>query len=240
MKLVQVMFTIFTNMPDLNNSTATVKRLLRVFDDDEVMFNSLQLLNVIDNTANVIDRPQVINQKSKWRIEFLPERINFVQEFDKETNFSNNLIEEKSKIAFKYMKNLCEEFGFKGSRFAFNSNYIVEKDKNIESSNFIVCNSKDDMKLHEWNTRKTFRQPIKLLQIDEVLNVIEEVSLLKNNQIVINGKQIKLDGLLVHYDINTLFYKKGERLKIDEFEVFLENACSIEVEKIKYFKEELA
>lgn len=240
MKLVEIVYTVFTNMPSMDNSTKTVKRLLNVFENHEVQFNSIQLLNIVNNVPNVINRPQVVNQKDNWRVEFLPERINFIVSINKDEVVSTSIVTDKTLTAKDCIKKLFEEFHFKGSRFALNTTYVIEDLTTFKMDDFLIdnhINGKD--KLFEWNTRKSYRESVRLGDVCETLNIIEEVNRVNKNQFIIGGKPIKLDGLVVHFDINTTQLSKGERFKEDQLANFMEFACNIEQKNASNFEEVL-
>lgn len=198
--------------------------MLNIFEDQEVIYNAIQFMNITGDAQRMMNRPQVINQKEHYRVDFLPDRVDWVINFEVSKQPDQDSINAKVKFATDGFVKIMTEFGCKASRLALNTNYLYEENATpIKRTNFISCN--DGMaeigELSDWNTRKSYRKEIQLNGKDEKLNTIEELNYVDNNEVIINGKATKFKGCFIHYDVNTGLFNKGERHSVDEFKSFV-------------------
>ncbi|WP_312654378.1 hypothetical protein [Proteiniclasticum sp.] len=224
MKLTEIMISMFVNMPELDNSSKTIKRMLNIFEEQEVIYNTIQIMNITNDTQKMMNRPQVINQKERYRVDFLPDRVDWVVNFNPSVQNNEDSINDKVRFITDGFIRIMKEFGYKASRMALNTQYLYDENSTpIQRTKFIA--GIDDMDeigvLSDWNTRKSFRKKIQLNGKEEKLNTIEELNYVDNNEVMINGKSVKFKGYFIHYDVNTGLFNKGERHSVKEFECFV-------------------
>lgn len=232
MKILEVVISVFTNISGLDNSPKTIKKLLDVFENEEVLFNSIQLVNVSGSKSSVSNRPQIVSQTKKWRIDFLPNRIDWVINFDKDGTYNDSDIYGKVMYVTNQFKLLFDKLNFKASRLAYNTNYIYEQLDLVRVNDFIIdFNTSKHDKLYEWKTQRKYHSKMDLMGHSESINIVEEFDRVNNNKVRLDDQLVNVNALTIHYDINTSQDNSNERLTKESFSEFISQSYTREKEK---------
>ena len=144
------------------------------------------------------------------------DRIDCVFNFapDVQGDFEGNI--ENLKVILKL---ILQESKIVSNRLAFNVNLLSDSYVgNLQNTSFghnivSTLNFYKDKELKEWSSRENIWHEIKIANVDEMLNVITELSMVTSNP----GEEKRL---LCHMDINTIHENSGYRFgyqSIDEF-----------------------
>ncbi len=176
-----------------------------------------------------------VSTDSAVRIVCMDERIDCTLSFE---NSEPKNIMECLDYAKNVVKLILNKFSITSNRLALNINELsegtVDKDIDIRNNTSFskiittldYCN---DKVLNEWATRSNVRVPITINGESEILNVITELNLVKNQ------KDLK-QKILWHADINTIAEHSDYRFDDEDIDSFVSEAINIADEIKNSFK----
>lgn len=210
--ITEVKYSLLGNYNDLKSSPNVVSKLNDLFRDNDLIPNNLIVNDLTKAGLEKIYRPQFINIKENYNIDFLPDRIDFV--FKK--SLENFEIDSFDKKVIKLIS-ILESYGnLKSSRFAFTVAGAFEGSNDFDINQDTYLNNE---KIFEYQLRTAHRKNIKINEKDYSVNI--NISRFVNHDTIIKVNSSNFKGTRFSFDINTYPLEKGKNFNLNEYSEFI-------------------
>jgi len=230
----------FGSYEDIAPKPDILKYLIDAFADKELIPTTVQELDLV-NPLSPINRLSLKSADEVWSIDFGANRID-IQKNNKDVGVVNmgefkQFLDEAKQI----VKIIDKRFPKKHHRLAIVSRYLLKQmSKKVISEIFYKnVNTIDLFKQNEpieWNNRVVTRVQQKILESEEIINIISELNRIKGN-LKINSKNEVIDRVELRFDINTYQGITDYRFELKDLAAFIDEANKIETKlKKDYIK----
>ena len=216
----------YASLDELNANASLMVELTKAFSEYGFIPSNSRLVN-LDQPQHFILRPKLISEGQEWEIDFEPGR--FLIKSNRTPNIECCSSEEFQTKATKFLEILTTLFPYEGTRLSFVAKGLLSQ---IESDllNKFNCSGRlmAFYKNHspvEWISRQNSRLDIHIMDYNEQINVITELSRIQG-LIVKEEIETPIDRVQVLFDINTVAGNRTPRFHFAEFDAFISSSIS--------------
>lgn len=202
--------TIFGNFNDIEPTPANSKTLIDLFKDKAVIPGVIDEFRATAQTPIPVRRARIrcASANREWVIEFLSNRIQIVKRAIEAHGANLGDLDAFCSDASDLFKRITSEFRKKANRIALVTQFILEEMteetlsriylKLFKTPEFYIENPP-----FEWNWRTASRNPIRLEELNEALNIIVAMNR-SYGEFQAKGVVTPFDGIQLVLDINTV------------------------------------
>lgn len=206
-KNLNYQFTVFGDFSDISpNNSRTIINLLTLYEDKNFIpsvFQEIQLDLIPSQVNNRIS----LSNNDGWNINIGNNRLDVSIPYKNKGRYENMDLQTLSSEAIEMIRKLLEKYDRNGNRLALNTMYIFgDKESRILTTKYNrkekLLDFYNENNTDEWNERIMSQVNCEKFN-NETLNIGTDINKVKNAQIIVDGKNIIHNGVILQMDINT-------------------------------------
>jgi hypothetical protein len=216
--------SIFVNAADISVNPDTIKDLIDLFRDKDLIPRTLHEINVPGSGPFPSARPSMSSSNGEWIINFRTVRIDVVRSTTDLKGTNMGEIEEFCGVATDFFERISTRFKKKANRLALVTDFILEE-MTTDALSKVYLKLFKPTKFYvnhppfEWVWKSVSKMPFAIREIEDLTNVLSTVSRAKGD-ITSGGETMPFERIILQIDINTAPENSEYRFDIDDIKDF--------------------
>ena len=219
-------YSIFGDFSDISpEKSEIIIKLITLFSKENFIPASFQELSM-NQIPTIMDSRISLSNKDGLSVNIGNKRLDIEFDYLEDGKYYNMDIEEITQKAMEIISLLMNEFKKTCNRIALNTTELLDEVKSKKITDMFY-NTKNIFEYYnrnipfEWNERYVSR--VDGEKIGEKINIITSISKAEG-KLTTPKKEIKIDGIMLQFDINTLPNNVNYRFSNDEITKFFDDA----------------